>query len=160
VYVKDGKLMFARLPGSESALAPLGANRFQMLGVRNKIEIVFKSPRDNAPLQMFLTVDGGKPSLHESVNPNVYKPQQLNEFAGEYHSPELNTTYSIAAQGDKLLLRTGNWGDFSLAARFSDSFANPEEFGSIMFTRDRKNKVSGFVVRSGKVKNLRFNKVK
>jgi CubicO group peptidase (beta-lactamase class C family) len=160
VYVKDGKLTFARLPGSESALAPLGANRFQMLGVRNKIEIVFKRPRPNAPLQMFLTVDGGKPSLHEPVKRTDYKPRQLTEFAGEYHSPELNTTYSIAAQGDKLLLRTGNWGDFSLAARFNDSFANPEEFGSIMFTRDRKNKVSGFVLRSGKVKNLRFDKIK
>jgi hypothetical protein len=160
VYVKGGKLMFARLPGSESVLAPLGANRFQMLGVRNNIGIVFKSPRLNAPLQMFLTVDGGKPSLHEPVNSASYKPRQLIEFAGEYHSPELNSTYTIAIQGDKLLLRTGNWGDFSLSARFHDSFANPEELGSILFRRDRRNKISGFVLRSGKVKNLLFDKVK
>lgn len=160
VYVKDGKLMFARLPGSESALAPLGANRFQMLGVRNKIEIVFQSPRPNAPLQMMLTVDGGKPSVHEPVVPASYKPQQLTEFAGVYHSSELNTTFSINTQGDKLLLRTGNWGDFSLAARFNESFANLEEFGSIMFTRDRRHKVTGFVLRSGKVKNLRFDKTR
>jgi CubicO group peptidase (beta-lactamase class C family) len=160
VYVKDGKLMFARLPGSESVLAPLGSNRFQMLGVRNNIEIVFKSPRPNAPLQMFLTVDGGKPSLHEPVKSTSNKPQPLIELAGEYHSAELNTTYTIAPQGDKLLLRTGNWGDFSLSARFHDSFANLEELGSIMFERTRRNKVSGFVIRSGKVKNLRFDKVK
>jgi CubicO group peptidase (beta-lactamase class C family) len=159
VYVKGDKLMFARLPGSESVLAPLGSNRFQMLGVRNNIEIVFKSPRPGAPFQMFLTVDGGKPSLHEPVKSASYKPQRLIEFAGEYHSSEINATYTIAAQGDKLLLRTGNWGDFSLSARFHDSFANPEEIGSIMFKRDRRNKVSGFVIRSGKVKNLRFDKV-
>jgi CubicO group peptidase (beta-lactamase class C family) len=158
MYVKDGQLMFARLPGSESALAPLGANRFQMLGVRNRIEIVFKSSRPNAPRQMLLTVDGGKPSVHEPVVPASYTPRQLNEFAGAYHSPELNSTFSIATQGDKLLLRTGNWGEFALTARFHDSFANPEEFGSIMFTRGRRNIVTGFVLRSGKVKNLRFDK--
>jgi hypothetical protein len=160
VYVKDGKLMFARLSGSESVLAPLGANRFQMLGVRNRIEIFFKSPRLNAPLQMFLMVDSGKPSLREPVNPNAYKPQQLTAFAGEYHSSEVHTTYRIAVQGDKLLLRTRNWGDFSLSERFKDSFANPDEFGRIMFTRDPRNKISGFVLRSGKVKNLCFDKVK
>lgn len=158
MYVKDGQLIFARLPGSESALAPLGANRFQMLGVRNRIEIVFQSPRPNAPLQMLLTVDGGKPSVHEPVVPASYTPRQLNEFAGAYHSPELNSTFSIATQGDKLLLRTGKWGTFALTARFNGSFANLEEFGSIMFTRGRRNKVTGFVLRSGKVKNLRFDK--
>ena len=37
-------------------------------------------------------------------------------------------------------------------------FANQEEMGSLMFTRDR-NRVSGFLIRSGKVRNLRFNKI-
>jgi len=50
----------------------------------------------------------------------------------------------------------GNWGDFLLSARFFDSFSNPEEMGSIVFTRDRKNRISGFVMRSGKIRNLTF----
>ena len=69
-------------------------------------------------------------------------------------------TYEINPQDDKLLFRTGNWGSFLLSPRFVDSFANPEEMGSIMFTRDGRYRVSGFVIRSGKVRNLRFDKIK
>jgi CubicO group peptidase (beta-lactamase class C family) len=160
IYIKDGKLMFFRATGNENELAPLGGNRFLMLGVRNKIEITFKSLHPGIPVKMFLAVDGGKPSVHEPVKLASYTPQQLGEFAGRYFSPELDTTYNISPQEDKLLLRTGNWGNFLLSPRFVDSFANPEEMGSLMFTRDRQHRVSGFVIRSGKVKNLRFNKIK
>ncbi|MDT7602362.1 MAG: hypothetical protein QOF61_359 [Acidobacteriota bacterium] len=160
VYVKDGKLMYARAPGNESELAPLGDNRFVMLGVRNKVEITFKSPRAGAPPQMFFSQDGGKPSVQEPVRPASYTPQQLAEFAGQYRSVEVDATYSITPQDGGLMFRTGNWGDFLLSPRFVDSFENQAQMGSLVFTRDGKNRVSGFVIRSGKVKNLRFNKIK
>jgi CubicO group peptidase (beta-lactamase class C family) len=160
VYVKDGKLMYFRAAGSENELAPLGDNRFLMLGVRNRVEISFKPARPGAPLRMLFTEAGGKPIAHEPVKPASYKPLQLTEFAGEYFSPELGTTYTITPQGDALLFRTGNWGDFLLSPRFVDSFANQEEMGSLIFTRDRRNRVSGFIIRSGKVRNLRFEKIR
>lgn len=160
VYVKDGKLMYFRAAGNESELAPLGDKRFLMLGVRNRVEITFKPTRAGAPPQMFFTESGGKPSVQEPVKPASYTPQQLIEFAGSYHSPEVGATYSISPKEAGLLFRTGNWGDFLLSPRFLDSFANPEEMGSIIFTRDRQNRVNGFVIRSGKVKNLRFDKIR
>jgi hypothetical protein len=160
IYIKDGKLMFFRSMDNESELAPLGENRFLMLGVRNRIEITFKSPHPDSSVQLALTIDGGKPSVYEPVKPASYEPTQLAEFAGRYYSEELDRTYIIIPQGGKLLFRAGNWGDFLLSPRFADSFANPEEMGSLMFTRDPKNRVSGFVIRSGKVRNLRFNKIK
>ncbi|HLL75378.1 MAG TPA: serine hydrolase domain-containing protein [Pyrinomonadaceae bacterium] len=160
VYVKDGRLMYFRAPGNESELAPLGGNRFLMLGARGRVELTFKSPRAGEPFRLFFTEAGGKPSVHEPVRPASYGPPQLAEFAGEYHSPELDTTYRISPKDDKLLFRTGNWGDFLLSPRFADSFANPQEMGSIIFTRDRRGRVSGFVIRSGKVRNMRFDKVR
>lgn len=160
LYVNNGRLMYLRAPGNESELASLGGNRFLMLGVRNRTEIVFKSPRRGGPLQMFVTTDGGIPSIHEFVKPASYTPQQSAEFAGRYYSPEVGATYDVIPREDKLLFRTGSWGDFLLSPRFVDSFANPEEMGSLVFTRDRHGRVSGFVLRSGKVKNLRFDKIK
>jgi CubicO group peptidase (beta-lactamase class C family) len=160
VYVKDGKLMYFRASGNENELAPLGGNRFLMVGVRNRAEIIFRSPRPGAPLQMIYTEAGRQPVVYEPVKPASYKLQQLAEFAGQYYGPELNTTYNIIPRDEKLLFRTGNWGDYLLSPRFVDSFANPEKMGSLMFTRDYKNRVSGFVIRSGKVKNLRFVKIK
>lgn len=160
VYLKEGKLMYFRSAGNESELAPLGDNRFLMLGVRNRVEVTFKSPRPDAPFQMFFSESGGKPSIQEPVRPASYTSAKLVEFAGRYYSPELDTTYSISPKDDKLLFQTGNWGDFLLSPRFVDSFANPAEMGSVIFTRDSKSRVSGFVIRSGKVKNLSFTKIK
>jgi len=160
VYVKDGKLMYLRAPGNENELAPLGNNRFLLLGVRNRVEIFFKSPRPNTPFQMFFSEAGRTPIVHAPVKAASYKPQQLTEFAGKYYCSELGTTYSITSEDGKLLFRTGHWGDFLLSPRFADSFSNPEEMGSIAFMRDRKGNVSGFVIRSGKVRNLPFNKIK
>lgn len=158
VYVKDGKLMYLRAPGNESELAPIGNNRFLMLGVRNRVEIAFKSSGAGAPLQMIFT-EAGRTTIQESVKAASYRPEQLNEFVGQYYSPELDATYSITAQGGKILMRTGNWGDFLLSPRFVDSFENQAEMGSLIFTRDPRHRVSGFVIRSGKVRNLRFNRV-
>jgi CubicO group peptidase (beta-lactamase class C family) len=160
VYMKDGKVMYFRAPGNESELAPLDRNRFLMLGVRNRVEISFQPSHPGEPAQMIFSEAGRKPSIQELVKPASYTPQQLFEFAGEYFSPEVDATYKIVPQGDKLLIRTGNWGDFLLSPRFIDSFANQEEMGSVMFTRDARKRVSGFVMRSGKVRNLRFDKVK
>ena len=160
LYIKDGKLFYFRTPGNESELAPLGGNRFLMLGVRNQVEIHFQSHRPGAPLNMIFSEAGGKPSTWTAVKAANYTPQQLSAFAGKFYSPELNTTYEISPQDDKLLFRTGNWGSFLLSPRFVDSFANPEEMGSLMFTRDGKNRVSGFVITSGKVRNLRFDRIK
>lgn len=160
VYVKEGKLIYSRAPGNESELAPLGDNRFLMLGVRNRVELTFKSPGAGAAPQLFFTEAGRTTSIQEPVKAASYRPEQLAEFVGEYYSPELNTTYSITIKEGKLLLRTGNWGDFLLTARFLDSFANPEEMGSIMFIRGPKNRIQGFSIRSGKVRNLRFSKIK
>jgi hypothetical protein len=158
--MKDGKVMYFRAPGNESELAPLDRNRFLMLGVRNRVEISFQPSHPGEPAQMIFSEAGRKPSIQELVKPTSYTPQQLFEFAGEYFSPEVDATYKIVPQGDKLLIRTGNWGDFLLSPRFIDSFANQEEMGSVMFTRDARKRVSGFVMRSGKVRNLRFDKVK
>ncbi|HEX8336250.1 MAG TPA: serine hydrolase domain-containing protein, partial [Pyrinomonadaceae bacterium] len=151
VYVKDGRLLYQRAPGNESELAPLGGRRFLMLGLRSRVEVSFQPPRPGAPSRMTFSEAGRKPSVQEPVKPASYKPQDLTEFAGSYYSAELDTTYTITPQGDKLLFRTGNWGDFLLSPRFADSFANPEEMGSLLFTRDRRRRVTGFIIRSGKV---------
>src|SRR6185436_10607764 len=94
IYVKNGKLFYSR-GGSESELAPLGNNRFLMLGVPDRIEITFKSPRPGAPLQMFTAANGKVFIVHESVKPATYTSQQLAEFTGTYHSDEIEASYTI-----------------------------------------------------------------
>jgi CubicO group peptidase (beta-lactamase class C family) len=158
VNVKEGKLIYSRIPGNESELVPLDESHFLMAGVRNRVEITFKA--SGTRKQMIFLETGGKPLIFEAVATPAYSPKQLAEFGGRYICPELDTTYMLTPKENQLLFQTGNWGDFLLSPRFADSFANPPEMGSLIFTRDARKRVSGFVVRSGKVRNLRCDKMR
>ena len=159
IYVKNGKLFYSR-GGSESELAPLGDNRFLMLGVPDRIEITFKSPRPGAPLQMFTAANGKVFIVHESVKPATYTSQQLAEFTGKYHSDEIEASYTITRSGENLMLaRNGLDTDTPLALQFADTFSAPGT-GSLRFTRNKQNHIDGFLLSTGRIRALRFANVK
>ena len=156
LYVKGGKLIYSR-GSSESELAPLGDNRFLMLGVPDRVEISFKSSRQGAPLQMFTSANGGRPIIHERVEPASYTSEQLARFAGTYYSEEIDSTYTISLQDNKLVLRRKNVDDAPLQLLFADTFSSVGS-GTLSFTRNNRNEISGFLVNTGRVRKLRFNK--
>jgi CubicO group peptidase (beta-lactamase class C family) len=156
VQLRDGKLWYRRSPTSESELVPLGRNRFFMAAGRS--ELTFEQTALGSPHRLvFVETDRPIVTLQE-VRAAAYTPEQMAQFGGTYYSRELDKSYALVLQDDKLLMKTGNWGDFLLSPRFADSFANIEDMGSILFTRDSRQRITGFVVRSGKVRNLRFEK--
>ncbi len=157
LYLKDGKLFYSR-GTSESELAPLGNNRFLMLNVPDRIEISFQSPRPGAPLQMFTAANGEVFIVHVAVKAAEYTPPQLKEFTGTFQSSEIEATYYIDLKDDKLVLRRKNVdGDTTLVVQFDDAFSAVGT-GSLRFTRDAKHQVSGFLLTTGRVRNLRFHK--
>jgi CubicO group peptidase (beta-lactamase class C family) len=157
IYVKNGKLFYSR-GTSESELAPLGNNRFLMLGVPDQIEISFKSPRAGAPLQMFTASNGKVFFVHDAVKAATYIPEQLKEFTGTFFSEEIAGTCTISLQDDKLVLRRKNVdGETPLVGQFADAFSAAGT-GGIRFTRDTQNRVNGFLLTTGRVRNLRFVK--
>jgi CubicO group peptidase (beta-lactamase class C family) len=157
LYVTDGKLIYSR-GSSESELAPLGNNRFLMLGVPDMVEISFKASRPGAPLQMYTSANGGKPIVHERVEPASYTSEQLARFAGTYYSEEIDATYTVTLQSDKLVLRRRNVDDAPLQVLFADTFSSTGS-GTLRFTRDKQSRISGFLVNTGRVRNLRFHKM-
>ncbi len=155
IYVKNGKLIYSR-GGSESELAPLGNNRFLMLGVPDQIEISFKSPRPGAPLQMFTAANGKVFFVHDAVKAATYTSSQLKEFTGTFYSEEIDATHEISLKDDKLVLRRKNLdGETTLIGQFADAFSAAGT-GGIRFTRDNQNRVNGFLLTTGRVRNLRF----
>ena len=157
LYVRDGKLIYSR-GSSESELAPLGDNRFLMLGVPDRIEITFREPRPGAPRQMLTSANGGRPIIHERVEPASYSPQQLAEFAGTYRSEEIDATYTIAMQDAGLVLRRRNVDDTPLQPQFANTFSAVGT-GSFSFVRDQQNRVSGFLLNTGRIRGLRFSRM-
>ncbi|HEU4434031.1 MAG TPA: serine hydrolase domain-containing protein [Pyrinomonadaceae bacterium] len=158
LYVKNGKLIYSR-GASESELAPLGNKRFLMLGVPDRIEISFKSPRAGAPLQMFTAANGKVFIVHDAVKPASYTPPQLKEFSGTFYSDDIEATYTITLKDDKLVLQRKNVdGETPLLGQFADAFSAAGT-GGIRFTRDVQNHVNGLLLTTGRVRNLRFVRI-
>lgn len=69
-----------------------------------------------------------------------------------------DATYTLALRGDELVLRRKNVdGDTPLVVQFADVFSAVGT-GSIRFTRNGKHRVSGFLLSTGRVRKLRFDK--
>jgi CubicO group peptidase (beta-lactamase class C family) len=77
------------------------------------------------------------------------------QFAGEYHSPELGVTWRIVEEGDGLVRRRPRFADTPLTS------VNIDRFGgalNVVFTRDASGEIDGFLVSTGRVLNLRFER--
>lgn len=73
----------------------------------------------------------------------------LTQFAGRFHSPELEATYDITVVGENLMLRGSR-----LNPSGRDSFA----FGSstLRFNRNSGGIITGFNLEAGRVRNIHF----
>jgi CubicO group peptidase (beta-lactamase class C family) len=84
-------------------------------------------------------------------------PAELDAFTGTYYSDELDVRYRIERKDSVLAVVMRRRGSMSLQPAFADGFTAPE-VGTIRFTRE-KGKVTGFLVTSGRVRNVVFKRV-
>ena len=155
--VKDGKLL-AELPNSSIRFGAITANEFLSIGAPANVTLRFV----NQGRSMLMRVQRGtdKPIPFEPVQ--LVKPTsaQLAEYPGVYQSDEVQATYKIVLEGDKLFLRHEN--EFKDAPRnpldptTSDAFS-VQGIG-IQFTRDARKQISAFTLNAGRVKNIRFTR--
>ncbi len=152
--IKEGKLVDPG--GGGSVLIPIGPNRFRVSG--QSIELLFETPRDGGrPTQMIKIVGGGKPQIYKAVDRVTPSLRQLSEYAGTYYSDELESTYEFAIQDGILILRRKKAKAIQLFPTFADNFWN-DNFGYIRFTRDDHHRINGFLLTSGWIRRLRFEK--
>jgi len=80
----------------------------------------------------------------------------LPEFAGRFHSDELDATYTIAPQGDGLAMRRRG-------PAITLTPAGPDQFRggglTVRFTRDARGRITGFTLDAGRVQGLGFTLV-
>ena len=87
-------------------------------------------------------------------------PTRLAEFAGEYESTELATTYQIILEDGNLFARHRRHGDIGLTHAWKDDFRGSAWFlRSVEFRRDSAGHVVGLLVNAGeRNRNIRFQK--
>jgi CubicO group peptidase (beta-lactamase class C family) len=145
---KDGKLMNGGLLRNETPVTPVAENRFVMAADADRYELIAVLNGAGAVSQIKLTTNGGKTDIFVPVKAPFDTPRQLSEYAGVYHSDELDADYKLTLQGDDLALRIGENFENRLTAAYADYFTIRGGEVNLSFARDEKGKITGFVFNS------------
>ena len=148
---EDGRLMGEATGQPKVELFPESETRF-FLKVAD-IQIAFE--RNDAGYVDQLTVyQNGQEMPAKRLS--SARPEALADYAGEYHSDELQVTYTLALDDGALTLRIGSRSPSALSLTQQDQAT--AEVGTMIFARDAGGAVTGFVLQSGRVRNMRFGK--
>jgi CubicO group peptidase (beta-lactamase class C family) len=155
VSYADKKLWADPMAGPRYELLPLAADRFRVVGPSANFEVQFgfaqgkpelRILREDAPAETFVAVEAASPT-----------PAQLADFAGTFYSEELDTTYRLAVEGEKLSLAQKGRPARALTPTTRDAFIGSGG-GMFEFQRDAQGRVTGFVVHAGRIRNVGFSR--
>jgi CubicO group peptidase (beta-lactamase class C family) len=153
--VKDGKLILEDF-GDNLTLAPLSSNHFIAVDIPFDIDIEFEKSGLSEPFHLSVRINNEKPDIYQRLNIVSLNSDQLNEFAGEYYSEELDMTYKIIVEDGTLLLNRRNSPQETLKPTIKDLLKGANT--TFQFIRDDHNQVTGFNLGVGRIKNVRFAK--
>ena len=136
------------------ALLPLSENRFRIAGQQAEMEFT--------PVPELVITQLSWPSRHPvtlkrvAAAPSQLKGAELTPYAGSYRSDELGADYEVVARDSTLTLRT-RWGsDRTVRSAHGDTFVGDY---LVRFTRDRRGRIDGLLMSSGRVRNVKFQRL-
>lgn len=155
LFLKDGKLILEAF-GQKFPLAPVSETKFRALDTQVNMVIKFEKQNEAKRSLMHVYQEGKKHVTYESVKLVALTPEQLKEYEGDYYSEEIEVTFKLVLKEGKLFFVHKNAPKLPLQPTLQDRFA--VRGFRIHFIRDEENKISGFNLNAGRVRNLRFNK--
>jgi len=88
--------------------------------------------------------------------PITLSSSQFQKYAGNYYSDELDITYILDVENNNLVLKLRETSS-TLTPYSTESFGWGRR--NLNFTRDREERITGFVLQAGIVKNIKFQKI-
>lgn len=155
-FSRADRKLTATVDGQSFRLKPLGNNRFRSLDAPIDLDLEFQRPSPDQPFVLQLGVEGQSPIRLEAVKLVSLSADQLLEFAANYYSPELQAVYQLFVHEGKLFLRVKNRSDVEVLPVLTHVFR--VEGKNLTFSRDQDSRITGFVLSSGRIRNLRFSK--
>jgi len=156
ISMKEGKLVMEAW-GEKYVLTPVSKIRFQALDAPfgNSIEFI---PDDKGRIRKAtLTIEGEEEiNLVKAPKLSPLTPAQLKEYAGDYYNDELPVTYKLAVEKGSLFFKHKNAPKGALKAMDRDKFTM--RWFNIEFVRDKRNRITGFVLAAGRAANIDFVK--
>jgi hypothetical protein len=128
-----------------------------MLGVGADVKVKFEIA-ENGEKNMFVLIDKEAPILFESFVPSTPSSTEMATYTGTFYSPELETTYIIFMEEEKLKWHHSRHGDAEMKILKKDILEGQWPFSSVRFVRDKSGTITGILVSNGRVKNCWFEK--
>jgi CubicO group peptidase (beta-lactamase class C family) len=120
-------------------------------------ELMFERDEKGNVLR-FTMKSGNQTQSAKRLNPPA-AAAQLTQFAGDYYSPELGTSYMLVVKEGKLVAQHRRHDDIPLTDLDGDLFSsNRWYFQTVQFTRDSEKRINGFRLSSGRARNVRFDR--
>src|SRR5262249_27870643 len=145
-------------------LKPLSATRFRPVGETRFYQSArFLFTRETPDGEYSLTLESNENGVREVIHFRRVKlvdpsPDELSEYVGEYSSEELSATYRFAVKENGLWLRVGSrrWERLNPTVRdeFTPRVRTMDDNRSIVFHRNSDNRIAGFAITFGRVKNI------
>ena len=158
--IHDGQLQVGNIGQDRTyPVKAISENQFHFLLA--PVDYTFLSSTPGAPQQLAIKLPDGKIETYSAVPVFVPSPAQLAEYAGIYSSKEIDPLYELKIETssdgkESLVLHRLKSDPDTLQLVTHDFFT--ARAGKIRFTRNMKGVISGFVLSSGRVLDLRFER--
>jgi hypothetical protein len=153
--LKDGKLIVSHPSGLVFQIVPTGQGRFRSVDAPADLMLAFEEPSAGEAMRLQVRVEDEESVAFQAIERTSLKPQELEEYAGEYYSDELGVIYQFLIRDGTLVLKLGyDPEEPPLQPTIRDEFSVKDR--SLQFVRDAQGRISGFNARSDRVVNVWF----
>lgn len=149
-----GDTLFSIAGGAQrTRLVPLGGGRFRA-GPRSEVRF----ERDGGALSRMIVATPGDAVTYARADTVALTPAQLAAYAGDYRSEEVEATHRWRVEQGQLVVYINERRVGQLEPSYRDGFTRGSNVIDVQ--RDSRGRITGFVVEAGRVRHLRFTRVR
>src|SRR5580765_2413087 len=158
IYVKDQKLRVAFDLENDFGLKPVNETKFHIADVPwgDQVNLQFETVAGSSTRRLLSSFGEAKPDVFEAVTSFAPNATEISEYAGNYVSQEIEPIFRVTVQDGKLILTRLKRKPDTLEPRTRDVFSG--EIGTVRFTRSSNQKITGFLLSTGRIRNFQFTR--
>ena len=156
IYIRNDTLRYSISKNREYALIPIGKDKFKRLD--SNVIIDFKLTKNSTIMNY--SYNNESPFRFTRYQPIAPSQSEFSLYKGTYYSSEIESTYVISLNDNKLKGNHLRHGDFSIERIKYGILKTRSALGTIKFKKDKKGQITGFFASNGRVINMWFKKQK
>ncbi len=159
IVLEKKKLYYVRSKTNRTELTPISVTEFIMLDIPIEVIVRFSQQENGKYARVTVLIPGEDPIPGKRIEPFEPTEADLKEYAGTYHSEELDVKYRFMVRDGKLYIRFRNFAKDPFNPLIRDVFSLSEGYIRLNFQRNEQGQISGFLVNTGRVVDLKFKKL-